>query len=152
MSTAYIHYGSSKFDPEAFKKIKNVPFSVKPVGGLWASPKDIPEAYTWKKWCEDNAFRECDDADSFSFTLIPDANVFLISHASDLKKLPKTDENYIFGGESVYIDFEQCLRDGIDAIHLCCVGGLGHDLYFSLYGWDCDSLLVLNPDCIDKIF
>lgn len=51
------------------------------------------------------------------------------------------------------IDFEKCLRIGIDAIELCWYGEefekvASDDLYFELYGWDCDSIVVLNPDAV----
>ena len=26
-----------------------------------------------------------------------------------------------------------------------------HNLYWALYGWDCDSLLVLNKDVVEEI-
>lgn len=54
---------------------------------------------------------------------------------------------------SYLIDFEKCLRIGIDAIELCWYGEefekvASGDLYFELYGWDCDSIVVLNPDAV----
>lgn len=54
---------------------------------------------------------------------------------------------------SYCIDFEKCLRLGIDAIELCWYGDeykdlVNGDLYFELYGWDCDSMVVLNPEAI----
>ena len=52
-----------------------------------------------------------------------------------------------------YIDYEKCLENGIDAIELLIYGpGYQWDSdvhYRDLYGWDCDSLLVLNPNAID---
>lgn len=51
------------------------------------------------------------------------------------------------------IDFEKCVRLGIDAIELCWYGDEFADiasgnLHFELYGWDCDSIVVLNPDAV----
>ena len=51
------------------------------------------------------------------------------------------------------IDFEKCVRLGIDAIELCWYGDeyadiASGDLHFELYGWDCDSIVVLNPNAV----
>lgn len=53
----------------------------------------------------------------------------------------------------IAISFEKCLRAGIDAIELCWYGDeyqsvANGDLYFELYGWDCDSIVVLNPNAV----
>ena len=46
-------------------------------------------------------------------------------------------------------DFEKMLADGWDAIEF----RLSEDseLYWALYGWDCDSILVMNPDVVEEI-
>ena len=47
------------------------------------------------------------------------------------------------------IDFEKMLSDGIDAIYLTEKGE--QETRFEspgLYGWDCECVLVMNPDCI----
>ena len=58
MNQIYIHYGSDKFEPEKFQPIKNKMLSVKPTGGLWASPVNAKEG--WRQWCERNNFQYCD--------------------------------------------------------------------------------------------
>jgi hypothetical protein len=151
----YIHYGSTGFYPEAFNPIENKPWGVKPDGGLWVSLED-DRAYSWKKWCDGEDFRDCESEPSFKFTLKDDANVYVISTLWDLYQLPgATDSLSEFS--SYCIDFEQCLKNGIDAIELRCFGDWKNqdpmetrDLYFKLYGWDCDSILILNPDCIER--
>ncbi len=65
--TTYIHYGSS-----AFSHVKFVPATqegcwVKPKGGLWGSPIDAQ--HSWKDWCEGENFRECNEDNSFKFTV-----------------------------------------------------------------------------------
>jgi hypothetical protein len=38
-------------------------------------------------------------------------------------------------------------KDGVDAIKLNLSKG-DYELYYELYGWDCDSILIMNPDII----
>ena len=54
------------------------------------------------------------------------------------------------------IDFEECVRQGYDAIELCWYGDEYKDkkadnMYFGLYGWDCDSIIILNPSVVVPI-
>lgn len=138
----YIHYGHAAFDPNSFKNIKNEQCWVKPIGGLWASPIDAKLG--WKDWREAEDFRECIEENSFRFTL-PDANIFVIDSVEKLKELPQIS-NPIWSSISTLIDFKKCIELGYDAIEL----NLSADprLYWNLYGWDCDSILVMNPDKI----
>lgn len=145
----YIHYGHKTFNKDKFQQIRNVPMDswVKPSGGLWASATDA--RYGWKDWCEEEEFRECTEENSFIFHFKQGAKVFLIDGLTSLNKLPRRDTGRL-GPNSLYlIDFEQCLRNGIDAIELMLYGPAQNELYWALYGWDCDSVLVMNPDCIE---
>lgn len=135
----YIHYGHAAFDPSLFVKIRNNSPWNKPIGGLWASP--VNATFGWKDWCEAEEFRECIENNSFKFTL-PGANVLTINSVEDLRKAPTLDYN----GIGWIIDFERCIKLGYDAIELNI--SKSHELYWELYGWDCDSILVMNPDKI----
>lgn len=143
----YIHYGHKKFDKNKFEPIKN-DYWVKPYGGFWASK--VNAEYGWKDWNEDNQFRECKEENSFKFTLTENAKVITINSLEDLVKLPK--QRGLMGssllGNYIYLDFEQILRDGYDALEV----NISKDnrLYWALYGWDCDSLLVLNKEIIKE--
>lgn len=44
---------------------------------------------------------------------------------------------------TVCFDFEKMLADGIDAVEIEI-----DELYYALYGWDCDSILIMNPDIV----
>lgn len=146
--TKYIHYGSNKFDRKLFKTIKNQGWGTKPSGGLWAS--DVSALYGWKQWCQDEQFRVGKLRKNYIFYLSDNAKVFHIRSVNDLKELPKIKDNQY----SIWypIDFEKAAQIW-DAIEL----HLSEDksdrweegLYFQLYGWDCDSILIMNPDIIE---
>lgn len=136
-----ITYGHGNvFKPELIRPIKNRMF-IKPDGGLWASPKD--SNYGWSDWCKENDFGDL----SSKFELIYEGNTIIISKTSCLKKLiiqPGWDKRYYF-----YPDFEMMLQLGVDGIFLTEQGE--ENTRFSipgLYGWDCESLLVLNPKSV----
>lgn len=146
----YIHYGNTRFDKNLFKPIKN-DFFIKPNGGLWASPIDAK--YGWKDWNEDSNYIKCREDNCFRFRLKDNARVCVINKLEDLALLPlnKMMAIYDFMGEREYkfLDFEQIVTLGYDAI----LENLSNDnrLYWALYGWDCDSLLVFNKDIVEEI-
>lgn len=159
-ANVYVHYGCSakEFSGENFKEVKNILYFNKPQGGLWASPTkaiyDYIEnrkikSYGWKEFCEDNNFRTESGIDKqFYFCLKPDSNVYSIKSKEDFENLPKT--NIIEG-----IDYEECIRLGIDAIEYNYTyahkeESLGDRLDFIMLGWDCDSIVILNPDIMMK--
>ena len=156
----YIHYGHNRFDPNKFEPIKNERLWVKPKGGLWASKIDA--SFGWKEWCEAEIFRDCNINNAFKFTLSDYASIAILSTISDIRRLPMVDTSPDPTGsmlgflEQAYIDFEKCLANGIDAIELCWYGDeyssqARDNLHFTLYGWDCDSIIILNPDIVQPI-
>lgn len=152
----YIHYGATQFDPTKKFPIKNAECFPKPNGGLWASR--INATFGWKNWCKEEDFRECVESNSFKFMFKDTANIYIISTVDTLKDLPMISPfpyRMMLSG-AYYIDFEACFAKGIDAIELCWYGNeysdvASGDLYSALYGWDCDSILVLNPESISLI-
>lgn len=145
----YIHYGAKQFDPLLNFPIKNEHCWVKPKGGLWGSR--INASFGWKDWCAREEFRDCKDDCSFKFVMRDENKIAVISTLAQLRRLPHIENPII--RSSYLIDFEKCLRIGIDAIELCWYGEefekvASGDLYFELCGWDCDSIVVLNPDAV----
>ena len=141
----YIHYGHKKFDVNSFIEISNhKPAWVKPYGGLWAS--NINAKFGWKDWCEEQRFRECSLDNSFKFKLKENTRILKIDNSDILKKLPIV--NAPFKTSWINLDFEK-LRKNYDVIEFL----ISEDerLYWDLYGWDCDSLLVLNKEVIEQI-
>lgn len=148
----YIHYGHKKFDINKFNPIRNISCFVKPNGGLWAS--SIDSEWGWKDWCESERFRECNKDNSFTFTLKEDAKVLRIETVDDLKDLPKMKIKYPIRS-TILLDFEK-LKEKYDAIEVLISNTSfsvldDKSLYNALYGWDCDSILIMNPNIIIEI-
>lgn len=143
MSKKYIHYGHKSFDRNRFAPIRNRRCFTKPDGGLWASPVDAE--FGWKQWCDSEKFRECRMEDAFCFTLAPGARVLYIDNVCVLDGLPQVKNEFSYSGWC-QLDFEKLLEMGYDAVEM----SLSSDgrLYMELYGWDCDSIVILNPDVI----
>ena len=151
--TKYIHYGHTGFDPNAFNQIQNEPMFAKPIGGLWASPIDSP--WGWKDWCDAEQFRECTEENSFTFTLSDDAKILRIYDIDDLKDLPEVEGPSkfrfctMYSIKRYYLDFEKLSEeyDGIE-VFIETEEGRNGSLYWALYGWDCNSVCIFNPDII----
>lgn len=136
-----IHYGHRVFSSEAFDSPKNLYFT-KPHGGLWAS--SIDAKFGWKEWCDHTGFRNCNATNAFHFTIKEDANVLKIDSLEKAKSLPV--QQCDLPVPTKFYDFEKMVRGGIDVIDFrlseC------PDLYWEMLGWDCDSILILNPDVV----
>lgn len=126
-----------------YKPISNRdPIGIKPIGGLWASP--VGAGRSWKDWCESEQFRLSGLNKWFEFELTDDAKVLEILTGEDIRKL----DGYVGDGkyEFYLVDFEKMVADGYSA--MLVMAGSDPEVYWKLYGWDCDTLLVLDPDCI----
>lgn len=150
MSKVYSHIGHDQFYKEMFMPIKNIPMFVKPHGGFWGSPLDT--AQSWSAFVEQENFgkskyKSC----GFKFKL-ENAKVLTITNAQQLKDLPHQKDNDLFGMklDSLFdqLDYEE-LSKTYDAIEVYV--SKDYELYERLYGWDVDSVLVMNPDVVKMI-
>lgn len=146
----YIHYGADHFDPDRFKVRNRNPAWVKPLGGFWASRIDT--RYGWKQWCDDNDFwnKSADKIPSFIFSLKDTANIKTINTLEDLKELPECKREHIGVQDQYLIDFEKCIEEGIDAIDIPDINADRNQINWALLGWDCDCILILNPNVIQE--
>lgn len=97
--------------------------------------------------CKKNGFNIGELEEYFTFTLKENARILEINNIKDLEPLPKCkkiDEFDFLNIGWVLLDFEE-IQKQYDAIF---VNISDSDLYYALYGWDCNSLLVMNSDCI----
>lgn len=143
-----VHHGSDSFDVEKFNKITNNKYRNKPNGGLWTSP--LNSEFGWITWCKVNDFNfEEYSSKSFTLELSDDARIFIINSIDDLKKLP-TFISKIGGINYITIDYEK-LSKYYDAIYLTIKGEqetswLENFDELSLYGWDCETVLILKTN------
>ena len=140
----YIHYGSDKFDKDKFKGIENIQFFNKPNGGLWAC--EVGTKFGWKEFCELEQLDWVNLSDSFEFELTPEARVLRLHTLDDyIEFRSKYAVNDIGIKIALGYDFEKIAKE-YDVIDF----KIG-ELYMALYGWDVDSILVLNPDIVKEI-
>lgn len=139
----YIHYGHNEFNKNKFQPIKNRLDISKPLGGLWASRVDSNNG--WKNWCESSEFAIEHLGVNFIFSLIEDAKVVRITNSDQLKELPKINNQLSIPTMWTMIDYEE-LANEYDALEVLI--SEDRELYFNLYGWDCDSIVIMNPDII----
>ena len=140
----YIHYGHTAFMPEQFCPIRNRYGFTKPYGGFWASPKDAERG--WKDWCEAEGFRECKESNAFCFTLRDDAHVLTIVNTEQVRSIPQQHNTIFTSLLWKSLDFEALEQSGVDAVEVSL--SADWNLYYELYGWDCDSILIMNPEII----
>lgn len=143
-----IHYGSLSFDKKKFKKVKNSGW-IKPIeGGLWTSP--IDSNWGWSDWCKAEDFRKCDKDIYFIIELNKNSNILEIDSLQDLKEILK--ENYTFDLiQRKVLNFEK-LAEKYDAIWLTERGQINTKFSTpNLYGWDCESILIMNSNCFKEI-
>ena len=170
----YIHYGSEHYNPNRFIPVRNDARITKPADGtgLWAGREgetyeDGRIIYGWKEWCRDSKYREELLKKSFRFRLADMANILTLMDPGDLVPLRKTapweykDSRTLLNlqeGEMptmeqlhefyrrnpCFLDYEKLLNDGVDGIEL----RNSHLFARYLIDWNCDCLLVLNPEVI----
>lgn len=158
-------YDLDAMAPELRPFAEELMYQDKPQGGLWASRAGDPQG--WAAWCHTARFNVDDLSRCFKFSLMPFAKVVTIITLDDLEGLPvqkpwkpkdrawmetlkpgqiPTQEQLseLYTPNPIFIDFEELLLQGVDAIEIADYGAL-HEA-FPL--WDCNCLLVMNADVI----
>ncbi len=151
MKTIYRHYGNEHFEASLVKPIKNRDNWGKPYGGLWASRVDAE--VTWKEWCESENYETQKLSKHFDFTLKDGTKILEIKNVAELDKFGLEHRNlflksYYFSSTEAFLDFEK-LSKLYDAIEVNA--GSNRDLYFRFYGWDCDSIVIFNSNCVEGV-
>ena len=141
-----VHFTKEKTFKVKPINIKNGRLPIKPYGGIWASPTE--SKFGWKQWCTLEHFGNLKEQHPVTLE-IDTENFITIDHSRDLKLLPW----YKIGGFLEAIDFEKLKKQGVDGIILTEKGQWDTRLTYpqNLYGWDCESVLIMNERCIKKI-
>lgn len=145
MREQYVHFGARYFDPLKFVWVQNLPHRNKPEGGLWASSTHAN--YGWYEWSHDNDdFGHCRFTNAFVFELKPETRILKLKTVEDVKNAAKIGHSTVSCG-MICLDFE-AISEQYDVIDFSVA-----QLYMTMWGWDCDSILVMNPNVIeDEIF
>ncbi len=145
-----VHHGRKKYDPKKFKPVCDEgPSSMinKPSqGGLWTSP--VGSERSWADWCRGNDF--CVDGLKYSFKVRFSGCLLVVDSVKDLEKFQWVP---LYPGSMVLTPlFEPLLKD-YDAIYLTDNGEVAtrFSKARNLYGWDCETVLVLNKESITPI-
>lgn len=132
-----ISYGNGTYCRDLFDPISDREWT-KPSGGLWASP--VASEWGWKEWAESESFGDLSNFFELEFR----GNVFEVDSEADMMELPWIDS---FARAISFQAIEAC---GYDAVHLTEKGERNTRWTSpkSLYGWDCETVLIMNPDSI----
>lgn len=147
--------GIEHIEESKFLKIKNQQLFNKPIGGLWSSPFRENDTYKshWLEWCSEECFNKGDEEHGVIFELVDEARVLTIDGIEDLKEatLKYEAKNELEMFDRKYLDFEKLSND-YDAIYLTRNGEqkTRYTFEYSLYGWDVETILVLNYEAIKK--
>lgn len=156
MSKVYRHYGSSSFIPELVYPVTRSR-TIKPVGGLWASPVDSKNS--WYNWCISEHWDHGSLSKHFDFVIDDHSKIFQINSLSDLKcmidrfpgRCMEKYESNMYRSEhselhlTHFPDYVKLSKmyDGVEISITNCP-----ELYYAMYGWGVDSLVIWNRDMI----
>ena len=153
MKNEYVTYGfgniidKSKIETNLAPRI----YANKPLLAWWGSP--VNATYGWKEFCIDNKFKNKSyfaTNNRVKWTL--DGKIFVINNEDDLQDAKDHNLMKYYKDHNLFcFDFIKMKDNGYDAIELKAYY-IGHnpygDLAASLWGWDCESIVVLNPNKI----
>lgn len=151
MPVKFLAHGIKELDKNKFNKVEN--FFTKPKGGLWASIyiDNDKEDYqsSWLEWI-DVCMPQWRKDYGITFSVKENANIFIINDEEDVKfletKYPAKEKDMFTSFKT--IDFEKMSED-FDGAYLTYKGS--KELYYVLYGWDVESLVLFNLDCIKDV-
>lgn len=106
---------------------------------MWASSPNYK--FSWSDWCKSENYYQNDFNKYFEFELKENSKIISIKKIDDIKNLP-IQNKFI---DIIFLDFEK-IKNNYDVIEVIMSD---RQVYNSLYGWDCDSILVLNKDVIN---
>ena len=155
----FVSYLPSEYDPKKFKSIEtdyNILSSNKCRYGLWACP--VGNEFGWKEFCEEYDFDKIGN-NKFTFKLAPNAKIYEIDNADDLKRVSTADVVDNLGrvrrGKKK-INFKGLIANGYDGIYASEKAVTELRFYYdenidNLYNWDLEQICIFNPNVIIPI-
>ena len=159
-----------RFNRKVFKTFLRQGFHIsnkeanKPLGGLWSSTYTPYKHHQsdWIEWCTWD-MPEWIGRDNILLEIKDDARIYRINSEKDLTNLysiyPNNYPSAHTGYMGCFLDYEKIKKE-FDIIWLTPLGqqetryhidmkgewndGIRYDRYLDLYGWDCESSLILN--------
>lgn len=148
----YIVLGKTELKEELFNTDLTNSGINKPKGGLWSSPYNKDTISGWYQFCKDENFIKGDNSVGVIFSLKEEARIYTIDTKEDLDNLVNKYPNDVLEilKEIAGLNFIAVSKD-YDAIYLTDKGqwATRFSRPNTLYGWDCETLLVLNFNAID---
>lgn len=148
----YLTIGVESIRKSNWVNIQNRGYMNKPFGGLWACPIRLDGEFitAWQEWCSNEMPHWLKDF-GVKFSLKDNARIYTIDSYDDLAALydKYKQESTVYYPKPL-LDFEAISLD-FDAIYLTEYGEMVTRFSeVDLYGWDVETLLVLNFDAIDR--
>lgn len=148
----WIFINNDKITKEKFNRIQNGSF-IKPKGGLWLSPYTKDNEYTsqWHYFLTNEMDINTKGMKGTIVRIKENARILVIDSLDDLKKIFEKYELPLDVSTFFRVlDFEKLAKD-YDAILLTEKGQwLTRLSQPNLYGWDIESMLVMNFDIIEE--
>lgn len=162
MPKQLIFLGKKELLENKFNKIKNLEYRNKPLGGLWTSEYTPNNEFvsSWHEWCKYEMPHWISN-DAIILSLKKDTKYFVINSQNDLKELINIVGENDFSNEEVKklkrftsINFEKASQL-YNVIYLTKNGAYEthmplKNFELNLYGWDVESQLIMNYDCIES--
>lgn len=147
----FITHGKECFDRDQFIIPSNRPYINKPYGGLWGCRYKPYSNSAWHEWCVSERFFTEALKSGFIYSIKEDSRLYIIDTYRDLEEItdrfPNDKDDLLFPNKT--IDYVGIMKE-YDAIYLTDRGQsvTRHSRPYSLYGWDVESILILNGDII----
>lgn len=115
----------------------------KPAEGLWGSP--IDSKFGWKEYVKSET--DLTTTGKYEYELTVDtSDVLIINSADDVAKIPLKKGQ----GKTPMMDFKALKEKGVKGVYLTAKG-LSELRNADFYGWDCESLLILDESIVKDI-
>lgn len=136
--------GASGFDPACINPVRNDELGgVKPRGGGWLSVDG-----GWERWCLSEE-PEWLFGGTSEVRLAEGTRILRIDSLQDVSGLPKMPR--VMGCMNVVrLDFEALSKD-YDGVFVNVHGDESGELYEAFYTWDCPSLVLFDPACVEHV-